>query len=245
MKVFIITGTSRGIGEQLAKILLDQSYTVHGIARGNSERLAEYSNYHHHSYDLSDTAHIEQLISDIFVEIGFKPVEMIGLINNAALLEPLKPIDKCTANEITNHIQVTLVAPMVLTSCFIKQTSNMSCRRKVLNISSGSGIYPAPDMSVYSAAKAGLNMFTQCVGAEQEKRENPIEILAITPGMVETEMQLLARSKNDEQFEMAGYFKDAYHSGRLQTTEAIGLHLLRLIEMEIDTGKLVNYDFSM
>lgn len=37
---FIITGTSRGIGEQLAYMLLEKGHDVHGIARGTSERLS-------------------------------------------------------------------------------------------------------------------------------------------------------------------------------------------------------------
>ena len=40
----IITGTSRGIGEQLAYMLLEKGHDVHGIARGTSERLATIQN---------------------------------------------------------------------------------------------------------------------------------------------------------------------------------------------------------
>lgn len=101
----------------------------------------------------------------------FMELEMICLINNAAMLEPLKSIEECGAWEINKNLQISLIAPIVLSSCFIKQTHHFQGRRKIINISSGSGKYPAPDMSIYCTAKAGLNMFTHCVGAEQKSQQ--------------------------------------------------------------------------
>jgi hypothetical protein len=53
---FIITGTSKGIGEQLAHMLLEKGNAVHGIARGTTGRLSSYPNYRHHVYNLSETS---------------------------------------------------------------------------------------------------------------------------------------------------------------------------------------------
>ncbi|WEK56056.1 MAG: SDR family NAD(P)-dependent oxidoreductase [Candidatus Cohnella colombiensis] len=167
---FIITGTSRGIGEQLARMLLENGNFVYGISRGDSNVLNKYENYIHFNFDLSDVLGIEHLLSKIFDQININNTGLICLINNAAMLEPLKSIDQCNAEEINKSLQISLIAPMVLSSCFIKQTDNVQTRRKIINISSGSGTFPAPAMSVYSTAKAGINMFTQCVGAEQSKR---------------------------------------------------------------------------
>ncbi|MGM0883040.1 MAG: SDR family NAD(P)-dependent oxidoreductase [Bacillota bacterium] len=204
---FIITGTSRGIGEQLAKMLLEADHHVYGISRSQSNALATYNKYTHTTFDLSHTVEIESKINDLFKQIPFRNFEMICLINNAAMLEPLKSIEECSVLEINKNLQISLIAPIVLTSCFIKQTNHFQGRRKIINISSGSGKYPAPDMSVYCTAKAGLNMFTHCVGAEQKSQPYPVEIIAVDPGMVETEMQKLARGKNEEDFEMSAFFK--------------------------------------
>jgi benzil reductase ((S)-benzoin forming) len=166
---------------------------------------------------------------------------MLCLINNAAMLEPLKSIEDCNAWEINTNLQISLIAPIMLTSCFIKQSNLFQGRRKIIHISSGSGRYPAPDMSIYCTAKAGLNMFTQCVGAEQKSLPYPVEIIAVDPGMVETDMQKHARGKNEEDFKMSAFFKDAYNNGQLQSTENLGKHLIDLINKKIETGKLVNY----
>ncbi|OPA81218.1 short-chain dehydrogenase [Paenibacillus selenitireducens] len=234
---FIITGTSRGIGEQLAKLLLEAGYGVHGIARGHSEALIEYPHYRHINLDLSQVGDIEPALIGIFEQVDMSGLDMLCLINNAAMLEPLKSIELCLPDEIQQHIQVSLVAPMVLTSCFIRHTEGIHTCRKIINISSGSGKYPAPDMSVYSAGKAGVDMFTQCVGIEQGNRLRPIEIIAVDPGMADTEMQRIARSKPG--FEMSQFFQEAYDNGQLQSTEMLGQHILNIIERNYESGKLV------
>lgn len=238
---FIITGTSKGIGEQLASMLLDRGHHVYGIARRFSERLRSYSNYNHRTFDLSDIMALDTLIEEIVNGVNINDSEIFCLINNAAVLEPLKSIERCTAEEIQQHLQVSLMAPMILTSSFIRHTEHIDIRRKIMNISSGSGTYPAPGMSVYCTAKAGINMFTQCIGAEQSSCSRPVEIVAVDPGMVETELQAAARGKDEQEFRMAKLFKQAHESGQIQSTEELGRYLLRIIEDEISPGKLVNY----
>ena len=238
---FIITGTSRGIGEKLARMLLENGNFVYGISRGDSNDLDAYKNYIHFNFDLSDVLGIEHLVSKIFDQVHINKTGLICLINNASMLEPLKSIEQCNAEEIRMNLQISLIAPMVLTSCFIKHTDNFQIRRKIINISSGSGTFPAPGMSVYSTAKAGINMFTQCVGAEQSNRQYPIEIIAVDPGMVETEMQIVAREKDVQDFEMAKFFRQAHETGQLKSTEDVGKHLLNIIDKKFEPGKLVKY----
>jgi benzil reductase ((S)-benzoin forming) len=130
---------------------------------------------------------------------------------------------------------------MIMSSCFIKQTEKIKARRKIVNITSGAGIYPMGDMSVYCTAKAGLNMFTRCVGVEQMAKENPLEIIAVDPGMVETTMQQTARGKDAEDFAMADFFNQAYVNGQLQTTEHLVDDLKHIINKVYDTGSIINH----
>ncbi|MGE7055253.1 SDR family NAD(P)-dependent oxidoreductase, partial [Paenibacillus glucanolyticus] len=239
---FSITGTSKGIGEQLACMLVENGNVVYGIARGTSDRLSSSANYRHIAYDLNDTLGLENVMDRLFELIDPAHADMICLINNASMLEPLKSIDLCEPKDIQMNLQISLIAPMILTSSFIKKTEGLSIRKKIINISSGSGVYPAPTMSVYCTAKAGMNMFTQSVGAEQRNRQHPVEIIAVNPGMVETDMQRLARSKNESEFDMAHVFAQAHESGQLLSTEEIGLHLLHIIDKEFEPGQIVNYN---
>lgn len=231
-RIFIITGTSKGIGKQLAELCLEKGDSVYGIARGASNLGDTYERYAHVQFDLKDIHGIDDVISGILEQIPLLSVECIGLINNAAMLEPLKPIEQCLADEINNHLNISLAAPMILTSSFIHHTSDMTARRKIINVSSASGSYPAPSMAAYCTSKAGINMFTQCVAIEQAAQSNPVEIIAFDPGMVDTELQAVARGKSAEEFALSGAFRDAYELGQLKSPLDVAFEILKLLEGE-------------
>jgi len=158
------------------------------------------------------------------------------------MLEPLLPIEQCKPTELIANIETGLLAPMILTSSFIKSTSHLHVRRKIINITSGSGAYPAPGMSSYCSAKAGLNMFTQCVGQEQMNGTNPVEVIAVIPGMVDTELQAVARSKDESSFVLASQFRQVHEAGQLITPEEISAHLQRIIENRYTNGQIITYN---
>ncbi|GAB6926240.1 (S)-benzoin forming benzil reductase [Paenibacillus sp. JCM 10914] len=239
---FIITGTSKGIGEQLAQLLLDEGHYVHGIARNESNLLAHHERYHHFTYDLGHTSGLETLMESILTPMDLSQSKMVCLINNAGMVEPLKRIESCDSQQIELNVQIGLIAPMILSSSFIRYTSRFSLRKKIINISSGSGSHPAPGMSSYCSSKAGLNMFTQCVGLEQSAAPYPVEMIAVSPGMVETDMQRTARAQDVQEFEMAAAFQQAHDTGYLLSTEEIGSHLMGMIKAEYRSGEVMDYN---
>lgn len=240
-RVYIITGTSSGIGKALAEALLQRGDFVYGIARSNSTELQIYERYEHLHFDLSVTQQIEGLIVPLLERIAQEEPERICLVNNAAMAEPLLPIELCETEQVTANIHISLIAPMILTSQFIKKTQNWHATRQIVNISSASAVYASPAMSVYSTAKAGLDMFTRCVGREQKQQDDPVEILSIHPGMVDTAMQQLARSKSKEHFAMSDYFLEAYRNGELISTGELVKHLFRLMEGKYEPGSILQY----
>ncbi|MCP1183030.1 SDR family NAD(P)-dependent oxidoreductase [Paenibacillus sp. 1781tsa1] len=243
-RYFIITGTSKGIGKQLAELLLARGEWVYGISRGHSDELEsseEWSGrYHHVQYDLADLSGIDDVVTYLLDQIPTQEADCIGLINNAAMLEPLGPIEQCSAAEISQSLNISLAAPMILTSSFIQQTNHLSARRKIVNLSSGSGSYPAPSMAVYCTSKAGMNMFTQCVSLEQTGRQNPVEIIAFDPGMVDTELQAAARGKSAEEFALAGMFNQVYEAGQLRSPRDVAMQLIERIDEHNDTSNVIH-----
>ncbi|GGH54585.1 short-chain dehydrogenase [Paenibacillus silvae] len=236
-RYLIITGTSRGIGRQLAELCLEKGDVVYGIARGTSDLGDTYERYTHVQFDVEDIHSIDDLISGILEQIPLPDVECIGLINNAAMLEPLKPIDQCLADEISVQLNISLAAPMILTSSFIHYTNHMTAQRKIINVSSGSGSYPAPSMAAYCTSKAGIDMFTKCVAMEQVSQPNPVHIIAFDPGMVDTELQAVAREKDAEEFVLSSVFQEAYESGQLKSPRDVAHDILMLLEESGDPVK--------
>ncbi|AEI42933.1 SDR family NAD(P)-dependent oxidoreductase [Paenibacillus mucilaginosus] len=239
MKIYyLITGTSSGIGEALAAKALQNGMEVCGISLGMSGNLVPFDHYRHINYDIRETAGLEPIAATILKNLDTSRLDMICLINNAGTVEPLQSFETCGHEAIGANILTNLIAPMVLTSSFIKYTENYPIRRKVVNISSAASIYPLSGMGTYCTAKAGINMFTSCVGAEQADKPNPVEIIAVDPGMVDTEMQL--RCRETERFAMAEYFRGLQNHNGLISAARAAENIHRMIERKYERGKLLS-----
>lgn len=233
--VYIITGASSGLGAELSRQLLSEENQVFGLSRTVNKDIQQFAhdlgfNYQFIAVDLSQVESIEVILQGIFESIDSSNVETISLINNAATVTPIKNIQACTQDEIVSSIQLNLTAPIMLTSCFMKVTTQWTAKRTIVNISSGSGQYPASSMSLYCGAKAALNMFTKCVELEQSAVTNPVQVLTIDPGMMNTGMQQTARETD---FELSNYFTLQKDTGNLAEPETVARKILLEISRRI------------
>jgi benzil reductase ((S)-benzoin forming) len=236
---FLITGTSQGIGEALAQKVLEKGHTVLGVSRKQSSILTS-TNYHHLSFDLADTSQLASIIEKVDEIVDHQSFDFICLVNNASAIEPLKSIEKCLDTEIESHVRIGLIAPMILTSMFIRRFADRTIRKKIVLISSAAAFTALPDVSLYCSSKAGVNMFTQCVGLEQKDREYGFEVIAIGPGMVDTSMQRISRSKTSDEFAMAGFFKKLFEDGKLQEPSTVAEKIYKILENKYEPGKYIN-----
>jgi len=238
---FLITGTSRGIGEALAQKILEKGDTVLGVARGRSTILKS-TKYHHLSFDLADTSRISQIMEKVDEVVDNQKFDFVCLVNNASAVEPLGSVEKCPASEIDSHVRISLIAPMILTSLFIRKFSHGRIRKKVAFITSGSASTALPHESIYCGSKAGMNMFAQCVGLEQKDKEYGFEVICISPGMVDTSMQQVARSKNREEYAWVDLAKQVYENGELQDPGTVAEKIHIILYNKFEQGKLVRAD---
>ncbi|MDA3838388.1 MAG: SDR family NAD(P)-dependent oxidoreductase, partial [Candidatus Delongbacteria bacterium] len=142
MNYYIITGTSKGLGEALANRLLNENNCLFCISRTKNSKLISLSEKHntnliYFGFDLNKANKIEHLLDDIFEKIDINKVESMNLINNAGTIKPIKTIEKLTSEEIINSFNVNLIAPTIIASKFIERTLNYSCEKRIINISSG------------------------------------------------------------------------------------------------------------
>jgi benzil reductase ((S)-benzoin forming) len=236
---FLITGSSRGIGEALALKILENGNTVLGVARNRSHRL-KFAQYFHLPFDLRDTPRIGEIMEKVDEIIEDQSFDFVCLVNNASAVEPLNSIEKCPPDEVESHVRIGLITPMILTSMFIRKFSGSKIRKKVAFISSGAAFTALPDESIYCSSKAGIHMFAQCIGLEQKNRENGFEVLSIGPGMVDTSMQQAVRSKRSEEFAMADFFKQAFEDGKLQEPDKVAEKIFTILGSKFEQGKYVS-----
>lgn len=187
----VITGTGKGIGYELA-ILLHKTHKacIHAVSRNNAQLQSflanctdeEASRLHLHTFDLnSDATQYNKLIKDI-TKLS-KNIHI--LINNAGLLIH-KPFDAISSEAFDAMISVNLKAPFMMVQ---HARPFLSKDAHIVNIASMGGVQGSvkfPGLSIYSAAKGGLTVLTECL-AEELKSEG-ISVNALALGAVQTEM---------------------------------------------------------
>lgn len=237
MRYVILTGTSRGLGEAIASQLLSENTRLICISRKNNKMLVDQANEQNiplrfYAFDLQDVHNIESLMEKIFSNIQQEDVSSIHLINNAGMLAPTKPIEKSKSEDLIGNVHVNLVAPMILTSSFMKHTKDWQVEKRVINISSGAGQNPYFGWGAYCTTKAGLNMFTKCVGVEEADKEYPVKVISFAPGVIDTNMQSQIRQIQKEDFTQVDRFIALKENNQLLSPQYVAEAVIHLLEAE-------------
>ena len=248
MRYVILTGTSRGLGEAIATQLLQQGTKLISISRKQNEQLIEKAKHLHipfdfYSFDLQEVHQIESLMENIFSNIDVKTVSSIHLVNNAGMLAPMKPIERSESEQLIANVHVNLVAPMLLSSAFMKHTTDWNVDKRIINISSGAGQKPYFGWGAYCTAKAGINMFTKCVAAEETDKGYPVKIISFAPGVVDTEMQTEIRETSKEDFVHVDRFLALKEDDHLLSPNYVAKAVIDLLETDnFQQGGVVRID---
>ena len=210
MKAYIITGTSSGIGLELAELLLeDENNKVIGISR--SQKI-EHANYKHISLDLNDVADIEAIE---FPE--WKNPTQISLVHNAGWVGPIQKMGNQEMGAIAASYLINLVAPAILSNHFIASYKRSNTQKVILSINSGAAFQPVEGWNTYCSAKAGLDMLSKCIGEEHKE----IISLSIAPGKVDTPMQNDIRFADEKEFPRLKEFQDYHKKSVLSTVSEV------------------------
>ena len=193
--------------------------------------------------DLSIRVEAETFIHNVFSKIHLGPFDRIALINNAGMLEPVSPIKSIDFALAEKHLHLNLLAPMILSSVFLTETASLDIPKVILNISSGASFIAYSGWSVYCSSKAGLDMFTQVAGLEQNAEIEAAKVFSLAPGIIETGMQELIRTTDENLFPERDKFIRLYEEGKLSNPENIAHIILSTIfNFDIVTGSVVTID---
>ena len=181
-KNIIITGTSRGIGFELAQHFAKKNHQVLALSRNTKPLDAlNLKNIITLSVDLSKEEDISKAIS--FVNSKWKKVDV--LINNAGKLIN-KPFTELSSNDFLEVYKINVFAVAELTKQLIPHLSKGS---HVVTISSMGGIQGSmkfPGLAAYSSAKGAVITLSELLAEEFKEQQIAFNVLAI--GAVQTEM---------------------------------------------------------
>jgi NAD(P)-dependent dehydrogenase (short-subunit alcohol dehydrogenase family) len=181
LKRIIVTGTSRGIGYELALQFANAGHEVLALSRKIPQVLMQHENISCLSVDLSQTQDLRQVAD--FLSTSWKSVDAI--VHNAGALL-LKPFSETTIADFERIYKVNVFAVAALTQIALPYLQKGS---HVVTISSMGGVQGTmkfAGLSAYSSSKGAVITLSELLSEEYKERGIAFNVLAL--GSVQTEM---------------------------------------------------------
>jgi len=225
MNLYLITGTSKGLGKALAaQVGRDPECELIALERSPDAPVAGGARL---QVDLADVQAIEEVCDRIELRIRGKRYAKAVLINNAGVVSPVGPLERVDAGELDRNLRVNLIAPLLLMRRFLRATEGAALLRRIINISSGAGRRPIAGWAAYCAAKAGLDMATRTVALDCAAQRKPVEVVSLAPGVIDTPMQGVVRSASAADFPDLERFLQMKADGTLRQAADVAADILR------------------
>lgn len=227
-KTIIVTGASRGLGAAAARIAARMGAQVALTARSESGLAAQVAQIEAAGGralaipgDIGEETTCTRIVEQTLAHFG----QIDALINNAAILEPVKRLSQTTSAEWEHNLRINLLSVVMLTASALPALRERAGR--VINVSSGAAVKTITGWSAYCVSKAALNHYTRMLAAE----EPAITALAVRPGQIDTDMQTAVREKGGEGRmapEQYAAFVESHATGQLLAPKQPGSALAAL-----------------
>lgn len=181
MKNIIITGTSRGIGAEMALQLANAGHQIIALSRKENKAFVSHKNIFYYATDLANETEITSLIKEISSK--FKHIDVV--IHNAGTIVN-KPFAEISAAEFLYVYQVNVFGVAALNKAVLPL---MPKGGHVVTVSSMGGIQGSlkfPGLAAYSSSKGALITLSELLAEEYKEQGVAFNVLAL--GAVQTEM---------------------------------------------------------
>ncbi|MCK9381433.1 MAG: SDR family oxidoreductase [Sulfuritalea sp.] len=183
-RVALVTGSSSGIGEAIARRLsaLGASVVInsaHSVEAGQRIAAELGANAHYVQADIADKAAGERLLAATIERFGKLDI----LVNNAGwtTVVPHHDLAALTDEIFAKTFEINVTGTWMLTKAAMPHLMQ-SEDGNVINITSIAGVRPVGSSIAYSMAKAALNQMTRLLA----KSCAPVRVNAVAPGLVAT-----------------------------------------------------------
>jgi 3-oxoacyl-[acyl-carrier protein] reductase len=187
-KVAVVTGSSRGIGAAIARLLAShgakvvvnytsnreagQAVVADIVARGGRAMLART--------DVTIQAEVDALVKAVELELG--PIDI--LVNNANMSFPIVPFVEYRWEDFERKLTSEMKASFYTCQAVVP---GMVERRRgsIVNVSSGLSRVPGPGFIAHSSAKSALDAFSKSLALELGP--HGVRVNVVAPGLTLTD----------------------------------------------------------
>ncbi|XP_038136585.1 sepiapterin reductase a [Cyprinodon tularosa] len=237
----IITGASRGFGRAVARDLsrlVQPGSALVLVARSGPDLRALQAELTESEAGraglkvevvVADVGKVEGL-EDILrtsKEAFYEDMDHILLINNAASLGDVSKYvrDFSDMSEVDSYLSLNVSSAMCLTARMLQAfPQHPGLRRSVVNVTSLCALQPFRSWALYCTGKAAREMMFKVLAEE----EPDLRVLSYSPGPLDTDMQVEARSKTADQT-IKKKFSGMFAQGQLLTCEASSAKLMKVL----------------
>lgn len=192
-KVLLVTGGSRGIGAETARLAAARGWrvavnyvsdraaaeaVVAGIEGAGGEALA-----------VQGDVGTEADVLAMFAAVDSRWGRLDGLVNNAGVVDRMGRLDEMSAARLERMMRINVIGSML---CAREAVKRMSTRHGgqggvIVNLSSAAARLGSPGWYVdYAASKGAIDTFTK--GLALEVADEGIRVCGVRPGIVDTDI---------------------------------------------------------
>ncbi|XP_012646023.1 very-long-chain 3-oxoacyl-CoA reductase [Microcebus murinus] len=196
----VVTGSTDGIGKSYAEELAKRGMKVVLISR-SQDKLNQVSSEIKEKFKVETrTIAVDFASEDIYdkIKTGLAGLEIGVLVNNVGMsyeypeyFLDIPDLD----NTIKKLINVNILSVCKMTRLVLPRMVERS-KGVILNISSASGVLPVPLLTIYSATKAFVDFFSQCL--HEEYKSKGIFVQSVLPYYVATKLAKIRKPTFDK-----------------------------------------------
>lgn len=177
----LVTGAASGMGRAIADLFAAEGagLALLDVNEQGVQQAADVLGVVGFACDVADRAAVNATVASAGEALG----GIDGVVNAAGILD-IKPFDELAPGSWDRMIAINLTGPFNIVHAALPLL-RAAARATIVNISSTSALIPMAGTTGYSASKAGLAMFTKCLGFDLGPS---IRANSICPGVIKTEM---------------------------------------------------------
>jgi len=244
-RVAVVTGASRGLGAGLAlhfaaagmHLALCARHkpvpAVHTRASAHDGHVVRDETPVLAAVDVTDRAALERFADEVVARFG----RIDQWVNNAGLLGDVRPLAEADPAASARTVEVNVTGTLHGSAVFAAHVRRRSGPGVLVNISSGAATTPYEGWGAYCASKAAVDQLTRVV--ELEEARHGLRAYALSPGVVDTDMQVAIRATEERDFPQVERFRRFATDDRFNSPAWVADHILAIAFGSGDPGQVM------